>query len=161
MGMVLYLRAVEPEEPEVLRNRVSDIAGFIFAEEDRSRLVDFDVEWMVLNFVVEPLGNLRDLSRLILFGERADAVSEDLGYGPAWYVGPTKIADFASRLAEFSDAQVKGNYDPQLIADSYLGSYYLENPEKGWEGLSHQVGKLRAFVNRTAEDKFAVVGMVA
>ena len=161
MSMVLYLRAVQPKEPEVYRAEIGDISQFMFSDDEPDQIVDFDVEWMAMNYVVSRADGLEKLSRLVLFGEGAAPVSEDAGYGPAFYVGPTNIALFADGLSKYPNDELRRHFDPDDMVENYIGYYFTGDAEEDWRGLSRRIDDLRKFLGGCRDNQHAVIGMVS
>ena len=161
MSMVLYLKSVKPKEPEVYRSEITDIHAFMFESRDEKDLVDFDVEFMALHYVVSKTGDLEELTQLILYGKGAAPVSEDGGYGPAYYVGPTRIAKFASALGKFTNEEIRQHFDSKDMVDAYVGYYFTGDDEKDWNGLSTRIDDLRTFVDHCKANQFAIIGLVS
>ena len=161
MSMVLYLKAVEAKQPEQYRAEINDVSRFMFSDVGADALVDFDVEWMAMNYVIEQAEGLKKLTRMILFGEGATALSEDLGYGPAYYVGPTHVAQFARKLHNVSQDQLREHFDPADMIENYVGFYFTGNTEEDWQSLSRRLALLRTFTEKCASRQQAIIGAVA
>ena len=143
MGMRYTAVAIDVETADRVSSGLDDDDLFDLLESG----IDLDKMWHAAQITIS--GGLENSEPLIT----GEPITEDLGYGPAYYASPEDVVRVAATLAEMTQSELAGRFDPSVMKEH--GAYPLiwdENPEQLRVEVSNAAMELVGLY-RTAADK--------
>ena len=127
--------------------------------EGRGAALSIDKAWHGVHYLLcgqtEPGSSI--LSQAVLGGTE---IGEDLGYGPARYFDPRRVAEISGELAAANlEAEMTRRYDPALM--SQLRIYPFGWDASGLNWLLEESRKLTAFYSSAASQNLTVLAWLA
>ena len=137
---------------EPIKLELSDpVQDFMFSNPESGDLIDFDKAWDALNMMLtgEAFGNDGPLA---IFYYPGVEVGPDGGYGPARYIPPENMKQFAAALKTVSDADLIARFDPAGFEAAQLYSSHLFSEDViEVDYVMQNVPDLRKFADRCAD----------
>ncbi len=156
MGMVGCFAAVAPETLQRLRDDPSLIDGYLHPDDgdsDPPNCIDVDKAWHGIHYLLAGCADVgiepqKPQSSAVLGGEE---VGDDIGYGPARFMGPEQVRSVAAWLPD--DTVFKSRFDPQAMERSgiYPEAIWVRDGDGALDYLLENYRELVAFYKSAAE----------
>jgi len=174
MSMIWTARYADPQTVARLRADPTGIGAFVSGfDVDEDALdapadihnpaipFDLDNQWQAIHYLLTGSAGATADPLSVIVG-RFEKIGKDQGYGPAWLIPASAIAAADEALAELTDDELAGRYDPKAMVrdDVYQAKLLAEEGESGLEFIMDDVARLRSFLHEGAVrnlDAFAMI----
>ena len=162
MSMVFYFRRVDADDVAAIVDDEEKLDEFFSGDEKSDDLVDFDVAWHVVHFLltgtVEPTGNPLDI---ILEGY--PAIGEGWMEEQTALIPPEAMQQFHIALSALSDEELKHRFERREFVrhDVYNGDLFADEADgPGWDYIYQGIPGLRRLAEQAVAKRSAVLRLL-
>ncbi len=157
MSMCAYMKELNPEALEELRNDPESVEEFVSEASESGGLVDLHKSWQALHFVLTgtpwEVDDRIPVSQAVLGGEE---IGDDFtGYGPVRVIGPEAVQKVSNGMGLLQISDLINKYSPEDYEKADLYAFNGIEEEKG--SISSCFTQLKTFYAGCASRGSAVL----
>ncbi len=155
MSMIGNYRRVTPEQLAALLANPASVITFLYPEDNRrlspDEHLDVDKAWHAIHFLLngDPWEGEQPLVNAVMGGNQLG--EEDVGYGPARYLGPEEVQILAKALQEQPAHELLERFDTQRFNDAEIYPHGWSNSPEELEYVRDNYLRLTEYVRKAAE----------
>ena len=145
MSMIGNFLQVTPAQLHALIDDPSAVMALIYPEgEEGTKSIDIDKAWHGIHFMLtgDIWGGVAPLCNVVLGGTE---IGEDVGYGPAHYIGVDEVRAVAAALRDLPREELAKRFDAAAMSKNGIYPEIWDEGEDALDYLLHWYESLRAY----------------
>jgi len=149
------------DEPEIFfedaeKKKTTEPRPTLSLSEAEKNEGDLDKSWHGLHFCLTGTADEAPMPLGFIASGGQNAGDIDTGYGPARLFTSLETKTILMALNEISENQLKQNYIPEKMSDTYLSSVWTDEGDEGFEYIVENFQLLKKFLEKCVSDELGM-----